>query len=303
MARRGARLRRLALGRRRRWVPPRDGRARGRAARARASTGCCASGAGSASAGPSPYGRPVSETERFVFHEELDTAGLPMYGVEINEAIGWMLVRHGSDDAARASTCPRITRGDTWYAGGYSEPEAGSDLLALKTRAVRDGDRLPGQRLEAVDVERAPRRLRVRHRADRSRVDATPRAVDPPDRHDAARRRDRPGAGDGRMAREPVLLRRRRRARHQRRGGGRRGLGGAGRGARRRAGDELRRARGAAVAGPAARPLRGPRRRPGRGAPRGARAARDRPRGRAPARPAARGHRRAGRASRAPRRR
>jgi alkylation response protein AidB-like acyl-CoA dehydrogenase len=90
---------------------------------------------------PEPHGRPVTETERFVLHEEIDSAGLPMYGVEINEAIGWMLVRHGSD-ALRAEHLPRIVRGDTWYAGGYSEPEAGSDLLALKTRAVRDGNAL-----------------------------------------------------------------------------------------------------------------------------------------------------------------
>lgn len=97
---------------------------------------------------PEPYGRPVSETERFVLHEELDSAGLPMYGVEINEAIGWMLVRHGSDELRREHL-PRITRGDTWYAGGYSEPEAGSDLLALKTRAIRDGDhfRVSGSKL------------------------------------------------------------------------------------------------------------------------------------------------------------
>jgi alkylation response protein AidB-like acyl-CoA dehydrogenase len=90
---------------------------------------------------PEPYGQPVSETERFVLHEELDAAGLPMYGVEINEAIGWMLVRHGSEELQREHL-PRIVRGEAWYAGGYSEPEAGSDLLALRTRAVRDGDSL-----------------------------------------------------------------------------------------------------------------------------------------------------------------
>jgi alkylation response protein AidB-like acyl-CoA dehydrogenase len=97
---------------------------------------------------PEPYGRPISETARFVFHEELDTACLPMYGVEINEAIGWMLVRHGSDDLRREHL-PRIVAGDTWYAGGYSEPEAGSDLLALTTRATRDGDvfRVSGSKL------------------------------------------------------------------------------------------------------------------------------------------------------------
>jgi len=97
---------------------------------------------------PEPYGRPVTETDRFVLHEELDTAGLPMYGVEINEAIGWMLARHGSDEL-RAEHLPHIVAGTRWYAGGYSEPEAGSDLLALRTRAVRDRDtfRVSGSKL------------------------------------------------------------------------------------------------------------------------------------------------------------
>jgi alkylation response protein AidB-like acyl-CoA dehydrogenase len=97
---------------------------------------------------PQPHGRPATETERFVFHEELDTAGLPMYGVEINEAIGWMLVRHGSEEL-RAEHLPHIVAGTRWYAGGYSEPEAGSDLLALRTRAVRYNDnfRVSGSKL------------------------------------------------------------------------------------------------------------------------------------------------------------
>jgi len=97
---------------------------------------------------PEPDGRPATETQRLLLHEELDTAGLPMYGVEINEAIGWMLVRHGSPEL-RALHLPQIVSGSRMYAGGYSEPEAGSDLLALRTRAERDGDvwRVNGSKL------------------------------------------------------------------------------------------------------------------------------------------------------------
>lgn len=97
---------------------------------------------------PEPYGRPATETERLLLHEELDTAGLPMYGVEINEAIGWMLVRHGSPEL-RAEHLPQIVAGTRMYAGGYSEPEAGSDLLALQTRAELDGEvwRVNGSKL------------------------------------------------------------------------------------------------------------------------------------------------------------
>ena len=93
-------------------------------------------------------GRPATETQRFILHEELDSASLPTYGLEINEAIGWMLVRHGSDEL-KAMHLPRIIDGSWAYAGAYSEPEAGSDLLALRTRAVREGDtyRVNGSKL------------------------------------------------------------------------------------------------------------------------------------------------------------
>ncbi|MGH9138605.1 MAG: acyl-CoA dehydrogenase family protein [Acidimicrobiales bacterium] len=84
--------------------------------------------------------RDATPTERFILHEQLDSAGLPMYGVEINEAIGWMLVRNGPAELA-AEHLPHICDGSWSYAGGYSEPEAGSDMFGLRTRAVRHGDR------------------------------------------------------------------------------------------------------------------------------------------------------------------
>jgi alkylation response protein AidB-like acyl-CoA dehydrogenase len=97
---------------------------------------------------PEPYGHPASETERFVLHEELDCAGMPMYGPDIAEAIGWMLTRHGPASLA-AVHLPHILDGSWTYAGAYSEPEAGSDLLAMRTQAALDGDvyRLRGSKL------------------------------------------------------------------------------------------------------------------------------------------------------------
>ena len=86
-----------------------------------------------------PGMRAATPTERFILHEQLDSAGLPMYGVEINEAIGWMLVRNGPPELA-AVHLPRICDGTWSYAGAYSEPEAGSDMFGLRTRATRDGD-------------------------------------------------------------------------------------------------------------------------------------------------------------------
>ncbi|HYH49005.1 MAG TPA: acyl-CoA dehydrogenase family protein [Acidimicrobiia bacterium] len=84
--------------------------------------------------------RAATPTERFILHEQLDSAGLPMYGVELNEAVGWMLVRNGPAELA-AVHLPRICDGTWSYAGGYSEPEAGSDMFNVRTKAVRDGGR------------------------------------------------------------------------------------------------------------------------------------------------------------------
>ncbi len=97
---------------------------------------------------PGEWAPPTNQTERFVAHEELDSAGLPTYGFEQSEAVGWMLATFGPDDLA-AEHLPRILD-QTWsYAGGYSEPEAGSDMLALTSRATRtpDGWTVNGQKL------------------------------------------------------------------------------------------------------------------------------------------------------------
>jgi alkylation response protein AidB-like acyl-CoA dehydrogenase len=90
---------------------------------------------------PEPLGRPASQTERFVAHEELDSAGLPTYGLEQAEAVGWMLATFGPE-ALAAEHLPKILDASWNYAGGYSEPEAGSDMLALRSKATRtpDGD-------------------------------------------------------------------------------------------------------------------------------------------------------------------
>jgi alkylation response protein AidB-like acyl-CoA dehydrogenase len=90
---------------------------------------------------PEPLGRPASQTDRFVAHEELDSAGLPTYSLEQAEAVGWMLTTFGPDELA-AEHIPHILDASWNYAGGYSEPDAGSDMLALRTKATRtpDGD-------------------------------------------------------------------------------------------------------------------------------------------------------------------
>lgn len=88
---------------------------------------------------PEPWGRGATVTERMIIHEELDAAALPLWGMETSEAIGWMLVRSGPPELAEIHL-PRILDGSWQYSGAYSEPQAGSDLLALSTRAERRGE-------------------------------------------------------------------------------------------------------------------------------------------------------------------
>ena len=49
------------------------------------------------------------------------------------------LIRYGSEEQ-KAHWLPPIRRGDVHFSLGYSEPEAGSDLAAVRTRATLDGD-------------------------------------------------------------------------------------------------------------------------------------------------------------------
>lgn len=70
--------------------------------------------------------------------EELIRAEAPFPFVTVN-TVGPALIRLGSEEQKR-DILPRIASGDLIFAIGYSEPGAGTDLAALKTRAVRDGD-------------------------------------------------------------------------------------------------------------------------------------------------------------------
>jgi alkylation response protein AidB-like acyl-CoA dehydrogenase len=81
--------------------------------------------------------------EQLVWFEEYARAGAPDIStlfVGLNHA-GPTLVACGTD-AQKAEHLPRILRGDVIWCQGFSEPNAGSDLAALQTKAVIDGDHL-----------------------------------------------------------------------------------------------------------------------------------------------------------------
>ncbi len=77
--------------------------------------------------------------QRHIFEEECALAFAPRvvpFGLAM---LGPVLQNFGSE-AQKNHWLPRILNGEDWWCQGYSEPGAGSDLAALKTRAIRDGD-------------------------------------------------------------------------------------------------------------------------------------------------------------------
>jgi alkylation response protein AidB-like acyl-CoA dehydrogenase len=86
-------------------------------------------------------GRGLPVTQQLVYLEEYARADAPYISVNF---VGMMhagptLIAEGTDEQ-RAYHLPRILRGETVWAQGFSEPSAGSDLASLRTRAVREGD-------------------------------------------------------------------------------------------------------------------------------------------------------------------
>jgi alkylation response protein AidB-like acyl-CoA dehydrogenase len=86
-------------------------------------------------------GRDASPSEQLVFHEETTRAKAPYVGVNFVGTLhaGPTLVAEGSA-AQKSAHLPKILRGDEVWCQCFSEPDAGSDLAGLTTRAVRDGD-------------------------------------------------------------------------------------------------------------------------------------------------------------------
>ncbi len=83
-------------------------------------------------------GQGMSAIEQFIFFDEAMRAGAPVPMLTLN-TVGPTIMKYGSDEQ-RAFFIPKILSGDVHFCIGYSEPGAGTDLAALQTRAVRDGD-------------------------------------------------------------------------------------------------------------------------------------------------------------------
>jgi alkylation response protein AidB-like acyl-CoA dehydrogenase len=88
---------------------------------------------------PVEHGGPgLDVTKRFILTEELELSGAPTVSPFGLFMVGPLLIQYGSE-AQKKRFLPKILAGEEVWCQGYSEPNAGSDLASLKTRAEDDG--------------------------------------------------------------------------------------------------------------------------------------------------------------------
>jgi alkylation response protein AidB-like acyl-CoA dehydrogenase len=81
-----------------------------------------------------------TSVQRYIFDNECAEAGAPVLPAMGLQMCGPVLMGHGSAEQ-KGYFLPRILSGEHYWCQGYSEPQAGSDLAGLQTRAIRDGDK------------------------------------------------------------------------------------------------------------------------------------------------------------------
>lgn len=93
-----------------------------------------------APAWPREHGGPGwSSRQRYIYERECAFAGAPLLPAMGLQMCGPILIRYGSDEQ-KTRFLPRILSGEHYWCQGFSEPQAGSDLSALRCRAAEDGD-------------------------------------------------------------------------------------------------------------------------------------------------------------------
>ncbi|MFC9249091.1 acyl-CoA dehydrogenase [Streptomyces sp. NPDC057136] len=101
-------------------------------------------------------GQGATPTRQLIFLEETEKAGAPYVGANFVGLLhaGPTVAAEGTAEQ-RARWLPPVLKGEEIWCQGFSEPEAGSDLAALRTRAVRDGDHyvVSGQKIWTSHAE------------------------------------------------------------------------------------------------------------------------------------------------------
>ncbi len=139
-------------------------------------------------------GTPLDPAHAHVMEEEFARAEAPFYAVSTATMVGRVIASDGSEEL-RAAILPKIARGEVAIALGMTEPEAGSDVAAVQTRArsVDDGTGwvIDGQKMFTTNAHVG--RLRVPPRPHRPGQRApsgphdVPRAARPPGHRGAGR--------------------------------------------------------------------------------------------------------------------
>ena len=97
-------------------------------------------------------GRDASAMRNIVFAEEMAYQRAPGNDRCGTRMLGPTLMLHGTAEQ-KTKDLPDIARGGIQWCQGYSEPDAGSDLASLQTRAVLEGDRFIVNGVEKVDLD------------------------------------------------------------------------------------------------------------------------------------------------------
>ena len=100
-------------------------------------------------------GRGFGPVEQQIFADEAARADVPLPAVTL-QTVGPTLQEHGTP-WQQDFFLPKILAGEVHFAIGYTEPEAGTDLAALRTKAVRDGEEyvVDGQKIFTTGAHEA----------------------------------------------------------------------------------------------------------------------------------------------------